>query len=252
MRSPVMVQVISAGNLLYEQDLTYTLQQEFITGAGPNRIFNILDSGDNGIHLVEGLEVEEAVYDEAHDQLLLNIKSGPEVIVFGAGEYDWRVGEVDKAFDDFLDTFANGTHFTVAADGGRVEPPLECPEYTEDIYTVPIDEGEVLIDDYDDGDVIFSFDIGAAQASSALTQPVIANYDTNLHALELILPGDVDVNEDIADLGALVDVVDDWQAEHSVFEDQLIVQFGSNEADEAVVLILQGVQEAGDVDLIVA
>jgi len=49
-----------------------------------------------------------------------------------------------------------------------------------------------------------------------------------------------------------VDVIDGWQAEYSVFEDQLIVQFGFNEADEAVVLILQGVQDAENVDLMVA
>ncbi len=122
MRSPIMIQAISPGNLSYEQDYTYTLRQAFITGVGPDRVFNVLDSGNNGIHLEGGLEIVNAEYSEAHNQLLLDIHEGPRVIMFNADAHDWIAGE-DREFDSFAafyDEFVEpGEPFVVEDDGSR-------------------------------------------------------------------------------------------------------------------------------------
>jgi len=134
-----------------------------------------------------------------------------------------------------------------------VDDPVDPDPDPAGEYTVPVGAGEIDIADYDAGEIVFKFDIAAAQATSDLTQPTIENFDTAIHSLELELPERLDVDEDaIDDLDALVDAVDGWEATYSSFEDELIAQFGPNAADDLITLTLQGVEDAGEVDVMFA
>ncbi len=145
MRSPIMIQAISPGNLSYEVDYTYTLRQEFITGAGPDRVFNILDTGDNGLHLEVGLEVLSVEYAEAHNQMLLDINEGPKVTIFDPEEYDWFVGNEREfeSFSGFREEFIDpGEPFIVQGNGFRGDFEGITPPEDLSIAVEEIDAGE--------------------------------------------------------------------------------------------------------------
>ncbi len=123
-----------------------------------------------------------------------------------ARELLYVVGETAESVDAFK---------AAVDDWTDAQPPTPDPE----TFIIPIGEGAVAVYVNETEADIFSFDSGAAQALSDLTQPSVAGFDTAIHSLKLKLPDDVDVDGGIiVDLEALMDAVDGWKTDYSVFK----------------------------------